>query len=196
MSEVVLGLDVGTTAVKAVAFALDPKGVQSPWRRSSVREYPLLRPAPGWRTQDPEVVLGAIWDALRDCLAQVGEARVAAISVSAAMHGLVGLDAGGRRAPAALRHHRGRHHRERLVGREEAVAAGKEVALEPALAEVLGEDLEDPATRGDVVVYRKGLAYEAAVLYLEDGAEPVGVGLVRAEEPKIRLPGVPGKGVP
>ena len=36
---------------------------------------------------------------------------------------------------------------ERLVAVEEAVAAGEEVALEPALAEVLREDLHDPAAR-------------------------------------------------
>ena len=86
-NEVVVGLDVGTTAVKAVAF-----GLGSGWRRTSVREYPLLQPAPGWRTQDPDVVLNATWAALRDCLSQVSGARVAAVSVSTAMHGLIGLD--------------------------------------------------------------------------------------------------------
>ena len=85
--EVVVGLDVGTTAVKAVAFA-----VGSSWRHASVREYPLLEPAPGWRTQDPDVVLAATWAALRDCVARVGGAPVVAVSVSAAMHGLIGLD--------------------------------------------------------------------------------------------------------
>jgi hypothetical protein len=37
-----------------------------------------------------------------------------------------------------------------------------------------------------VVVYQERLADEAAVLDLEDGAEAVGVGLVRAEEPEVR----------
>src|SRR5918995_3400429 len=95
-----------------------------------------------------------------------------------------------------LDHHRGGDHAERLVGREETVAAREQVALEPALAQVFAQDLEDPALGDDVVVYRERLADEAAVLDLEDGAQPVRVDLVRAEETKIRLLGVPGKGVP
>src|SRR5215211_6457619 len=90
-TEVVIGLDVGTTAVKAVAFA-----VGSSRRHTAVREYPLLQPEPGWRTQDPEVVLAQTWAALRESLSWVGSARVVAVSVSAAMHGLIGLDVGHR----------------------------------------------------------------------------------------------------
>jgi hypothetical protein len=41
-----------------------------------------------------------------------------------------------------------------------------------------------------VVVYRERPTDEAAVLDLEDGAEPVGVDLVRAEEPEVRRIGV------
>src|SRR3954447_27070141 len=90
-TEVVIGLDVGTTAVKAVAFA-----VASSRRHIAVREYPLLQPAPGWRTQDPDVVLAQTWAALRESLSWVGGAPVVAVSVSAAMHGLIGLDVGHR----------------------------------------------------------------------------------------------------
>ena len=39
-AEVIIGLDVGTTGVKAVAF-----GVGSAWRTLALREYPLLQPA-------------------------------------------------------------------------------------------------------------------------------------------------------
>ena len=48
--------------------------------------------------------------------------------------------------------HRGRDHRERLVGGEQPVAAGQHVALEPALAEVLAQHLHHPAVGRDVVV--------------------------------------------
>ena len=41
---------------------------------------------------------------------------------------------------------------EGLVAGEQAVAAAEQVALEPALAEVLGEDLEDAAVGRQVVV--------------------------------------------
>ena len=48
---------------------------------------------------------------------------------------------------------------------------------------------------GDVVVVGYRRADKAAILDLEDGAEPVRVDLVRAEEPEVSLPGVPGEGV-
>jgi hypothetical protein len=87
-SQVVIGLDVGTTAVKAVAF-----GLASAWRRMAIREYPLLEPAPGWHEQDPKTILTATAAALTECVAAVSDAEVLAISLSAAMHGLVALDA-------------------------------------------------------------------------------------------------------
>ena len=46
-----------------------------------------------------------------------------------------------------LHRHRGGDHGERLVGGEQAVAPGEQVALEPALAEVLAEHLHHPAVR-------------------------------------------------
>jgi gluconokinase len=85
---VVIGLDVGTTSVKAVAFAPGTS-----WRHAAVREYPLLQPAPGQLVQDPATVLLACTDALAQCVAGVGATEVLAVSVSAAMHGLVALDA-------------------------------------------------------------------------------------------------------
>ncbi len=90
--EVIVGLDVGTTGVKAVAF-----GVGSAWRRVAIREYPLLHPEPGRQVQDPAVILAAAADALAECLAGVDVSGVLAIAVSAAMHGLIALD--GQRQP-------------------------------------------------------------------------------------------------
>lgn len=80
-------MDAGTTAVKACAF-----GVQSPWRHTVVREYPLLHPRPGWQVQDPEVVLAAVLGALAECVTRCDGARVLAVALSSAMHGLMGLD--------------------------------------------------------------------------------------------------------
>ncbi|MDQ8702550.1 gluconokinase [Streptomyces sp. LHD-70] len=89
--EIVIGLDVGTTAVKAVAF-----GVGSTWRRTAVREYPLLTPRRGQQVQDPGTIAAAVFSALRACAEQCAGSRVLSVSVSAAMHGLIGLDAGHR----------------------------------------------------------------------------------------------------
>jgi gluconokinase len=90
-SEVIVGLDVGTTGVKAVAF-----GVGSPWRRVAIREYPLLRPAPDRVEQDPGAITRATAEALTECVSGVGGAGIIAVSVSAAMHDLIGLGAGRR----------------------------------------------------------------------------------------------------
>ena len=48
--------------------------------------------------------------------------------------------------------HRRRHHRERLVGREDPVPPAEEVPLEPTRAEVLGQHLHDPAVGGELLV--------------------------------------------
>lgn len=87
-AEVVIGLDVGTTATKAVAF-----GLGSAWRSTVVREYPLLQPSPGWQVQDPDTLAAAVTGALAEVVTAARGARVVGISVSSAMHGLIGLDA-------------------------------------------------------------------------------------------------------
>ena len=86
--ELIIGLDVGTTGVKAVAFAPG-----SAWRQIALREYPLLEPHPGQAVQDPATVLAAVAQALAEAVKGTGDANVMAVAVSTAMHGLVGLDA-------------------------------------------------------------------------------------------------------
>ncbi|HEY3436269.1 MAG TPA: gluconokinase [Actinotalea sp.] len=87
VSPVIIGLDVGTTATKAVVF-----GVGSPWRHTAIREYPLLTPRPGWKVHDPAHIRAAVLGALADCAQAVQGAEVLAVSVTTAMHGLIGLD--------------------------------------------------------------------------------------------------------
>jgi gluconokinase len=89
-AEVIIGLDVGTTAAKVAAFALNGRGGEF---GKALREYRLEQPAPGWQVQDPAAVLTGIESAIADCVAQLGDARVVGMSLSTAMHGLVGLDA-------------------------------------------------------------------------------------------------------
>lgn len=83
---VVIGLDVGTTATKVVAFDLD-----SPWRFAIGHEYPLLEPEPGWQVQEPAVIAAAVRRCLSDCAKTLGDAEVLAVSLSTAWHGLLGL---------------------------------------------------------------------------------------------------------
>jgi gluconokinase len=49
-ADVIIGLDVGTTAVKVAAFAVNGAPGEL---CSALREYPLEQPQPGWQVQDP-----------------------------------------------------------------------------------------------------------------------------------------------
>lgn len=86
--DIILGLDVGTTAAKASLFSLDGSV-----RVTSSREYPLLGPQPGWHVQEPRAIAEGVLGAMADAVAQVDAHRIMGISISTAMHGLLGLDA-------------------------------------------------------------------------------------------------------
>lgn len=86
-SEVVIGLDVGTTATKAVAFELG-----SARRHVAIREYPLVTPQEGWKVQEPDAIRAAVLSALAECASAVDGAPVLAVAVSTAMHAVIGLD--------------------------------------------------------------------------------------------------------
>jgi gluconokinase len=86
---VVVGVDVGTTASKAVAF--DARG-----HAVSTGEvaYPLLEPELAEAVQDPEAVIDGALGAVRNAVAGARErgARIAGLSLSCAMHALLALD--------------------------------------------------------------------------------------------------------
>ncbi len=87
---VVIGVDVGTTALKLVAF-----GLESGERVLATREYPLEQPRPGEQVQDPERIRRELVSALAQCVAAVGAGRVLGLGLCTAMHGLIGLDTDG-----------------------------------------------------------------------------------------------------
>ena len=80
--EAFIGIDVGTTAVKALAVS--PSGEVLARAQAA---YPLSTPRPGWAEQDPE----DWWRATQEALAAL-EAEPAAVGLSGQMHGLVALD--------------------------------------------------------------------------------------------------------
>ena len=83
-----VGLDVGTTGVKAIAVSRDGTVLAS-----AEHGYALSTPRPGWSEQDPE----DWWRAAEAALAEVSTGReVAGIGLSGQMHGLVALDAADR----------------------------------------------------------------------------------------------------
>ncbi len=85
---VVVGLDVGTSAVKALALALDGSVLAG-----HEVAYPLSMPHPGWAEQDPD----DWWRAAEEALAAVsGSSEVLGLGLSGQMHGLVALDSADR----------------------------------------------------------------------------------------------------
>src|SRR5229473_227731 len=79
--DVLVGLDVGTTGVKAVAISPDGRVLAT-----ASEEYALSTPRPGWAEQDPE----DWWRAAQACLERL---PVGHVGLSGQMHGLVVLDA-------------------------------------------------------------------------------------------------------
>ncbi len=81
---VAVGLDVGTTGVKALAVAADGTVVAS-----SESHYGLSQPQPGWSEQAP----ADWWEGSQAAIAALGRHEVAGIGLSGQMHGLVALGA-------------------------------------------------------------------------------------------------------
>lgn len=83
MRAAVLGVDIGTTSAKAVAF--DTAG-------NALAEgeafYELREPEPGQAVQDPEAVVAGVAEAVREA---AGGQEIAAVALSSAMHSLLAL---------------------------------------------------------------------------------------------------------
>lgn len=84
--DVVIGIDLGTTATKVVAYQADGTAVAE-----ASNGYPLDEPAPGHAEQDPRLILDAIYRGLRDVVSEIGADRVRGLSFSSAMHSIMAL---------------------------------------------------------------------------------------------------------
>ena len=91
-SDVVVGVDLGTTSSKAVAFTVGGSPVGS-----GQVGYRLRSRHPGYAEQDADEVRNSAVEATAEAIAQAVDAghRVVGLSFSAAMHSLIGLDATG-----------------------------------------------------------------------------------------------------
>lgn len=90
ITSVVIGVDLGTTSTKAVAFRTD-----GTLEASHSAGYPLDEPHPGHAVQDPKLILAAVLESVREVVTEVGADRVAGLSFSSAMHSLIGLSPTG-----------------------------------------------------------------------------------------------------
>jgi xylulokinase len=91
MTKYFIGIDVSTTASKALAIDEQGNVVVS-------KSYPhdLSTPRPLWSEQDPENWWEATSHALRDVTAAIPADQIAAIGLTGQMHGLTSMDADGR----------------------------------------------------------------------------------------------------
>ncbi len=100
MADLVIGLDLGTGGVRAIAVDLQGQIIAQ-----ATSSYPLLTPQPGWTEQNPSDWVEASLDALSNVTQQLeghrtmsGDKplRVYALGLSGQMHGMVPLDTDGK----------------------------------------------------------------------------------------------------
>src|SRR5215211_972913 len=90
--DVVLGVDIGTTATKVVAFDADGRE-----HASAAAGYPLDEPHPGYAVQDPQAIRRAVAGAVAEVVgAAGGGTTVKGLCLSAAMHTVLAVDEAGR----------------------------------------------------------------------------------------------------
>jgi len=100
---VILAVDLGTTSAKVLALRTGPLTAEGQGEGGLIaaraeRGYPLLSPLPGYAEQDPEAIVRAVSEAVREAVeaAQAGPDGVLAVSFSTAMHALIAVDEQGR----------------------------------------------------------------------------------------------------
>ncbi|MDB5132245.1 MAG: gluconokinase [Mucilaginibacter sp.] len=84
--EYVLGVDIGTGSVKAVAVDLQCRSLEV-----CQRHYSFSSPKPGYHEQDAEEILDAFIDSIRGIIEKIGSQPLA-IGLSSAMHSIIAVD--------------------------------------------------------------------------------------------------------
>ena len=93
----VLGIDVGTTALKAIALERDRGNVAQ-----VERTHELLSPHSGWAEEDPERWWTTSIEAIRELLTTIPAEEIMAIGVSGMVPAMVLLDANGQPVRASI----------------------------------------------------------------------------------------------
>jgi len=118
---VFLGIDVGTSACKALALSSEGAILAT-----GVADYGLSQPRPGWTEQDPALWVAGARRAVAEVLAAVPKERIACIGLSGQMHGFTPLDTNGEVVRPAILWNDQRNARE---AEELAELAGGDTAL-------------------------------------------------------------------
>ncbi|WP_257668539.1 gluconokinase [Parapedobacter tibetensis] len=87
----IIGVDIGTSSTKAIAFSI-AGGIIGEYRVG----YSLLNPQPGYVEQDPEVLFAAVIQSISHVVQVVmktyGDGQLLGVGFSSAMHGLIAMD--------------------------------------------------------------------------------------------------------
>lgn len=92
LSNLMLGVDIGTTSTKAILFTPQGEAVEQ-----AAIGYPLLSPEPAAQEQDPDEILAAVVGSVRAVMdrskaRQIDPSQIAGMCFSAAMHSLIAVD--------------------------------------------------------------------------------------------------------
>ena len=90
-NEVILAVDIGTSATKAVLFDTNANQI------AIVRKhYPILAPSKGWSEQEPDVIFNAVLEALREIVQLLpAEGRIQGIAFSSQLYSVLAVDIEG-----------------------------------------------------------------------------------------------------
>ena len=86
----ILGIDIGTTNTKAVAFDLQGRPVAQ-----ANSTYPFISTHEGYHELDPRILFVAVTEVMKAVLEITASEQLAGISFSSAMHGLIAVDEKG-----------------------------------------------------------------------------------------------------
>jgi gluconokinase len=86
----ILGVDIGTTNTKAVAFDLQGKPLAQ-----ANSTYPFITEQPGYHELDPQVLFVAVTEVIKAVLEVTPAEELAGICFSSAMHGIIAVDEKG-----------------------------------------------------------------------------------------------------
>ncbi|MDF2190125.1 gluconokinase [Paraflavitalea sp. CAU 1676] len=90
-SQYLIGVDIGTTNTKAIAFGLDGAILAA----SNITYMPLPAAEAGAHELDPHTLFNAVIETVRQVVAQTQAATLTGIAFSSAMHSLIAVDKAG-----------------------------------------------------------------------------------------------------
>ena len=88
--DLILTCDTGTSSCKCTLFNTRGEAMTA-----IQRSYPTQYPHPNWAEQDPDVILEAMLDGIRELLLQINPKRIACVGLSGTMNGCIPVDGAG-----------------------------------------------------------------------------------------------------